>query len=229
MSHTERVALIELRGISRVFRTETVETHALRDIDLHIQQGEFIAITGASGCGKSTLLSVIGLLDQASGGSYKLGGHETGRLSAIQRANVRNREIGFIFQAFNLIDELSACENVALPLEFGKVPKQERLERAAEALEQVGMGHRLDHRPTQLSGGQQQRVAIARALVGKPRLILADEPTGNLDSASGEAVLELLSQTHRRGVTVLMVTHSDLCANLAERRIHMRDGEIARD
>lgn len=229
MTHTEHVPLIELHGITRVFRTETVETHALRGIDLRIQQGEFIAITGASGCGKSTLLSVIGLLDQVSGGSYKLGGHETGSLSAVQRAHVRNREIGFIFQAFNLIDELSACENVALPLEFGGVPKRERFERAAKALEQVGMGHRLDHRPTQLSGGQQQRVAIARALAGKPRLILADEPTGNLDSASGEAVMELLSEVHRRGVTILMVTHSDHCANLAERRIHMRDGAISTD
>lgn len=227
MTSTEHTPLIELHGVTRVFRTQEVETHALRGINLRIHQGEFIAITGASGCGKSTLLNVIGLLDQLNSGSYKLGGHETSNLSASQRAHIRNREIGFIFQAFNLIDELTARENVALPLGFAGINKQERMARAAQALEQVGMGHRLDHHPSQLSGGQQQRAAIARALAGKPRLILADEPTGNLDSASGEAVMELLSEVHRRGVTILMVTHSDHCAALAERRIHMQDGTIS--
>ncbi len=218
--------MIALSGITRVFRTDTVETHALRGIDLLVEKGEFIAITGASGCGKSTLLSVLGLLDRTSGGSYKLAGQEVGSLSASQRAQIRNREIGFIFQAFNLIDELTARENVALPLEFRGVSKRERMARAAMALEQVGMEQRLDHRPTQLSGGQQQRVAIARALVGNPRLILADEPTGNLDSSSGDAVMDLLANVHRNGGTVLMVTHSDRCANLAGRRIHMQDGRI---
>jgi putative ABC transport system ATP-binding protein len=219
--------LIELQGLTRVFRTDTVETHALRGIDLRVGHGEFIAITGASGCGKSTLLSVLGLLDGASGGAYRLAGHDIGSLSAGQRASVRNREIGFIFQAFNLIDELSVCENVALPLEFRGVARRERMARAAQALDQVGMGHRLGHRPTQLSGGQQQRVAIARALVGNPRLVLADEPTGNLDSGSGDAVMELLAGVHREGGTVLLVTHSDQCADLADRRIHMQDGRIS--
>lgn len=228
MNPSENVPLLELNGVTRVFRTDTVETHALRGIDLRVNTGEFIAITGSSGCGKSTLLSVIGLLDQITGGSYRLAGHDIGNLSAGQRAQIRNREIGFIFQAFNLIDELTACENVALPLEFRGVCKRERMARASQALEQVGMGHRLGHLPAQLSGGQQQRVAIARALAGNPRLILADEPTGNLDSSSGEAVMGLLAEAHSRGGTIMMVTHSDACASLASRRIAMHDGAILR-
>ena len=227
MNPSDSASLIELNGVTRIFRTDTVETHALCGIDLRVDPGEFIAITCSSGCGKSTLLTVVGLLDQVTGGSYKRAGHEIGSLSAGQRAQIRNREIGFIFQAFNLIDELTACENVALPLEFRGVAKRERMARAAQALEQVGMGHRLDHRPAQLSGGQQQRVAIARALVGRPRLILADEPTGNLDSSSGEAVMELLAGVHRNGGTILMVTHSEACAGVAGRRIAMQDGAIS--
>lgn len=198
--------LIELQDVSRVFRTETVETHALRGISLNIEPGEFIAITGPSGCGKSTLLSLLGLLDQPSSGAYRLTGHETSRLPAGERARLRNLNIGFIFQSFNLIDELTACGNVALPLEFRGLPKSERRERAAEALRGVGMESRMDHFPAQLSGGQQQRVAIARALGGKPRLILAD--------------------AHRDGSTVLMVTHSEQCAARAGRRLHMRDGSL---
>lgn len=227
MTPIESTPLIDLNGVTRIFRTDTVETHALRGISLRVEPGEFIAITGSSGCGKSTLLSVIGLLDQVTEGSYKLAGSEIGSLSAGQRAKIRNREMGFIFQAFNLIDELTACENVALPLEFRGVAKRERMARAAQSLEQVGMGHRLGHLPAQLSGGQQQRVAIARALAGRPRLILADEPTGNLDSSSGEAVMELLAKAHGNGGTILMVTHSQACASLASRRIAMHDGAIS--
>lgn len=219
-------ALIEFRDVSRIFRTDAVETHALRAVDLRVMPGEFIAICGPSGCGKSTLLGVLGLLDKVDAGSYLLAGHEVARLSASARACLRNRGIGFIFQAFNLIDELTALENVALPLAFRGLGARDRKKLAAEALAEVGMGRRLDHYPAQLSGGQQQRVAIARALVGKPRLVLADEPTGNLDSASGDTAMELITRAHEQGSTVVMVTHSAACAAMASRRIDMRDGRI---
>lgn len=226
MTTQEDAPLLHLQGIDRIFQTESVRTHALSGIDLAVTAGEFIAITGASGCGKSTLLGIIGLLDTASSGSYRLAGKEVSHLSAAQRSRIRNRHIGFIFQAFNLIDELSAQENVALPLEFAGVGRKERLQRATRLLAEVGMEHRSGHRPPQLSGGQQQRVAIARALANQPQLILADEPTGNLDSESGGAVMALLSRLHREGCTILMVTHSEKCAALASRHITMQDGRI---
>lgn len=226
MTTPDHGPLLQLQGIGRVFQTESVKTHALSEIDLSVSAGEFIAITGASGCGKSTLLGIIGLLDKASTGRYRLAGQEVSDLPAARRSQIRNRHIGFIFQAFNLIDELSAQENVALPLEFAGVGRRERLQRAARLLAEVGMERRIGHRPPQLSGGQQQRVAIARALANQPQLILADEPTGNLDSESGDAVMALLARLHREGRTILMVTHSEKCAALASRHITMQDGRI---
>ena len=219
-------ALIRLEGLGKVFYTDEVETHALSDIHLEIKKGEYIAISGPSGCGKSTLLSILGLLDSPTGGSYTLNGTTVQELGAAQRARIRNREIGFIFQSFNLIGDLSVYENVELPLTYRGMRAAERKERAMKALERVGMGHRAKHLPSQLSGGQQQRVAVARALVGEPSILLADEPTGNLDSRNGEAVMELLRDLHRAGSTICMVTHDNRFSRHAERSVHLFDGRV---
>ncbi len=219
--------LISLQGLQKLFQTDEMETHALSDIALQISRGDFIAITGPSGCGKSTLLSILGLLDTPSGGSYTLNGRNVADMDVSQRARVRNDEIGFIFQAFNLIADLTVEENVALPLTFrDNMSKDMRRARVAEVLELVGMNHRLRHYPGQLSGGQQQRVAVARALAGKPSILLADEPTGNLDSRNGESVIQLLEQLHAAGTTLCMVTHDPAFARRAQRAIHMLDGRI---
>jgi putative ABC transport system ATP-binding protein len=219
-------ALIKLEGLGKVFYTDEVETHALSDIHMQIGKGEYVAISGPSGCGKSTLLSILGLLDSPTGGSYRLNSTAVQDLGAAQRARIRNREIGFIFQSFNLIGDLSVYENVELPLTYRGMRAAERKERAMKALERVGMGHRAKHLPSQLSGGQQQRVAVARALVGEPSILLADEPTGNLDSKNGEAVMELLRDLHRAGSTICMVTHDNRFARHAERTIHLFDGRV---
>ena len=220
-------SLIHLEDITKVFLTDEVETHALGGIHLDVRKGEYVSISGPSGCGKSTLLSILGLLDTATGGAYTLNGTPVQSLSAADRARVRNREIGFIFQAFNLIGDLTVYENVELPLTYRDgISKSERKQRVVEALERVGMAHRLQHYPAQLSGGQQQRVAVARALVGKPAILLADEPTGNLDSKNGEAVMALLDELHRAGSTICMVTHDPRYAEFAERKIHLFDGRV---
>ena len=221
--------LIQLEGITKVFYTEEVETHALSGIHLNIESGEYVAIAGPSGCGKTTLLSIIGLLDTPTDGQYTLAGEPVQSLSATQRAYVRNRQIGFIFQAFNLIGDLTVYENVELPLTYRKMPSAERKERVHAALERVGMAHRTKHYPSQLSGGQQQRVAVARAIAGKPAILLADEPTGNLDSKNGEAVMQLLDELHREGATICMVTHDPRYAEHAKRAVHLFDGQIVRD
>jgi putative ABC transport system ATP-binding protein len=221
--------LVEMRNLSKVFVTEEVETHALAGVDLVVREGEFLAIAGPSGCGKTTLLSILGLLDSPTGGDYDLAGRAVHHLSASQRAHIRNREIGFIFQAFNLIGDLNVYENVELPLTYRAMPSSERKRRVQDALEKVGMTHRVRHYPAQLSGGQQQRVAVARAIAGSPSLILADEPTGNLDSANGEAVMDLLKELHRGGSTICMVTHDPRYALYAERTIHLFDGQVVRD
>jgi putative ABC transport system ATP-binding protein len=222
-------ALIRLDGVSKVFLTEDVETHALSEIHLQVARGEYLAIAGPSGCGKTTLLSILGLLDSPSGGTYQLNGHNVSSLSATQRATIRNREIGFVFQAFNLIGDLTVAENVELPLTYRGMPAAERKKRVAEALEKVGMGHRTTHYPAQLSGGQQQRVAVARAIAGSPSVLLADEPTGNLDSTNGEQVMGLLQELHRGGATIVMVTHDPRYAEHAQRTIHLFDGQVVRD
>jgi putative ABC transport system ATP-binding protein len=219
-------ALIKLEGLGKVFYTDEVETHALSDIHMQIGKGEYVAISGPSGCGKSTLLSILGLLDSPTGGSYRLNATAVQDLGAAQRARIRNREIGFIFQSFNLIGDLSVYENVELPLTYRGMRAAERKERAMKALERVGMGHRAKHLPSQLSGGQQQRVAVARALVGEPSILLADEPTGNLDSRNGEAVMELLRDLHRAGSTICMVTHDNRFSRHAERTVHLFDGRV---
>jgi putative ABC transport system ATP-binding protein len=218
--------LIRLDGIKKVFYTDEVETHALAGIHLEIAQGEYVAIAGPSGCGKSTLLAILGLLDTPSEGTYTLNGNQVANLSLSERARVRNREIGFIFQSFNLIGDLTVFENVELPLTYRGLPAGERRTRVLEALERVGMAHRGKHLPAQLSGGQQQRVAVARALVGRPRLLLADEPTGNLDSRNGEAVMELMRDLHRSGSTIIIVTHDPRFARHAARTIHLFDGRV---
>ncbi len=218
--------LIRLDGMGKVFYTDEVETHALDDIHLEIRRGEYVAISGPSGCGKSTLLSILGLLDSATHGCYVLNGKAVEALKAPQRARIRNREIGFIFQSFNLIGDLTVYENVELPLTYRGTGSAERRERTTRALERVGMGHRAKHLPSQLSGGQQQRVAVARALVGEPSILLADEPTGNLDSRNGEAVMELLRDLHRAGATICMVTHDQRFARHADRTVHLFDGRI---
>jgi putative ABC transport system ATP-binding protein len=218
--------LIRLEGLGKVFYTDEVETHALSDIHLEIKKGEYVAISGPSGCGKSTLLSILGLLDSPTGGNYTLNGTAVQDLGAAQRARIRNREIGFIFQSFNLIGDLSVYENVELPLTYRGMRAAERKERSMKALERVGMGHRAKHLPSQLSGGQQQRVAVARALVGEPSILLADEPTGNLDSRNGEAVMELLRDLHRAGSTICMVTHDNRFSRHAERGVHLFDGRV---
>lgn len=219
--------LIQLKSISKRFLTEELETHALSAIDAEIYQGEYVSITGPSGCGKSTLLSILGMLDTPSDGSYLFKNAPVQGLKPAQRAAIRNREIGFIFQAFNLIGDLTVAANVELPLVFrGDLNKAERQERVQQALEQVGMAHRAAHYPAQLSGGQQQRVAVARALVGQPAILLADEPTGNLDSRNSEAVMSLLSDLHSAGSTICMVTHDVRYADVAQRQIHMFDGKL---
>ena len=219
-------SLIKLEGIKKVFLTDEVETHALSGIQLDIFKGEFVSIAGPSGCGKSTLLSILGLLDSPSDGKYLLNGTPVENLSLADRARIRNREIGFIFQSFNLIGDLTVYENVELPLTYRGMPAAERKQRATAALERVGMGHRAKHLPSQLSGGQQQRVAVARALAGSPSVLLADEPTGNLDSKNGDAVMELLRDLHRAGSTIVMVTHDDRFARSADRTVHLFDGRI---
>jgi len=221
--------LIQLEGVTKVFYTDEVETHALSGIHLQIRKGEYLSIAGPSGCGKSTLLSILGLLDSPTDGKYTLNGTEVEDLSLSQRTRIRNREIGFIFQAFNLIGDLNVYENVELPLTYRGMPSAERKQRVQEALERVGMSHRMKHYPSQLSGGQQQRVAVARALAGKPSILLADEPTGNLDSKNGEAVMDLLRELHREGATICMVTHDPRYAEFADRTIHLFDGQIVEE
>ncbi len=221
--------LIHLEGVTKVFLTDEVETHALAGIHLDIKKGEYISIAGPSGCGKSTLLAILGLLDSPSGGTYVLNGKEVQSLKMSERARIRNREIGFIFQAFNLIGDLTVYENVELPLTYRGMPGAERKKRVHDALERVGMSHRVKHYPSQLSGGQQQRVAVARALAGDPSILLADEPTGNLDSANGEAVMDLLRELHRGGATICMVTHDPRYARYADRSIHLFDGRIVEE
>jgi putative ABC transport system ATP-binding protein len=219
-------SVIHLETVKKVFLTDEVETHALAGIDLEIRRGEYISISGPSGCGKSTLLSILGLLDTPSEGAYTLNGKPVQDLSMSERARVRNREIGFIFQAFNLIGDLTVYENVELPLTYRGMPSSERKKRVQEALEKVGMAHRMKHYPSQLSGGQQQRVAVARALCGQPAILLADEPTGNLDSRNGEAVMDLLRDLHREGATICMVTHDPRYARYADRTVHLFDGKV---
>ena len=222
-------SLIDLSGVTKVFLTDEVETHALSGIHLKIEKGEFAAIAGPSGCGKSTLLSILGLLDSPTDGQYTLNGQSVAKLSAADRARVRNREIGFIFQSFNLIGDLTVFENVELPLTYRGTSAAERKKRAMESLERVGMGHRAKHLPSQLSGGQQQRVAVARALVGSPSVLLADEPTGNLDSKNGDAVMALMKELHQAGSTIVMVTHDPRFAKYADRTIHIFDGRIVEE
>jgi len=221
--------LIRLEAVTKVFYTDEVETHALSGIHLDIQPGEYIAIAGPSGCGKSTLLSLLGLLDSPSEGSYALRGRPVQGLSLGERARIRNREIGFIFQSFNLIGDLTVFENVELPLTYRGMKSAERAKRVHEALERVGMAHRARHLPSQLSGGQQQRVAVARALVGRPGILLADEPTGNLDSRNGEAVMALLRELHHEGSTICMVTHDARFARNADRTVHLFDGRVVEE
>jgi len=221
--------LIALEGIKKVFFTDEVETHALSDIHLEIRKGEYVAIAGPSGCGKTTLLSILGLLDSPTEGNYTLDGQPVSRLSASDRARVRNRQIGFIFQAFNLIGDLTVYENVELPLTYRGMAADERRKRVQAALERVGMSHRMKHFPAQLSGGQQQRVAVARAVAGDPAILLADEPTGNLDSTNGEAVMELLRELHQGGATICMVTHDARYARHAERSVHLFDGKVVEE
>src|ERR1700735_1009231 len=225
----ENQALISLNGVTKVFYTDEVETHALSGVHLEIQNGEFLSIAGPSGCGKSTLLSILGLLDSPTEGNYQINQQAVANLSLSDRTRIRNREIGFIFQAFNLIGDLTVYENVELPLTYRSMAAAERKKRVQEVLERVGMAHRMKHYPSQLSGGQQQRVAVARALVGSPSILLADEPTGNLDSKNSEAVVDLLRQLHREGATICMVTHDPRYASVADRTIHLFDGRIVEE
>ncbi len=226
-SHDE--TLIRLEAITKVFYTDEVETHALAGVHLDIRQGEYVSIAGPSGCGKSTLLAILGLLDTPTEGTYTLNNQAVANLSLAERARIRNREVGFIFQSFNLIGDLTVFENVELPLTYRGMAAAERKQRATEALEKVGMAHRIGHYPSQLSGGQQQRVAVARALAGKPSILLADEPTGNLDSKNGEAVMELLQSLHREGATICMVTHDPRFARHADRTVQLFDGRIVEE
>jgi putative ABC transport system ATP-binding protein len=218
-----------MEGVTKVFLTDEVETHALAGIHLEIKKGEYISIAGPSGCGKSTLLSILGLLDSPSEGNYWLGGKPVSDLPLAERARIRNREVGFIFQSFNLIGDLSVFENVELPLTYRGLRANERRDRVKAALERVGMAHRAKHLPSQLSGGQQQRVAVARAVAGDPLILLADEPTGNLDSTNGEAVMELLRELHQQGATVCMVTHDQRYAAHADRSVHLFDGRVVEE
>ena len=221
--------LINVEDLHKVFMTEEVETHALSGVHLKIHKGEYVAIAGPSGCGKSTLLSILGLLDFPSAGNYNLNNDSVADLPTSQRARIRNREVGFIFQSFNLIGDLTVYENVELPLTYQKMPKAERKKRVHAALEKVSMAHRSRHYPSQLSGGQQQRVAVARAIVTEPSILLADEPTGNLDSANGDLVMEMLSDLHKSGSTICMVTHDPRYASHAQRTVHLLDGRIVDD
>jgi putative ABC transport system ATP-binding protein len=221
--------LIRLQDVKKVFYTDEVETHALSGTHLDIGQGEYVSITGPSGCGKSTLLSILGLLDSPTEGKYWLNGRPVSDLSASERARIRNREVGFIFQSFNLIGDLNVYENVELPLTYRGISGAERKERVMDALEKVGMSHRAKHLPSQLSGGQQQRVAVARAVAGQPLILLADEPTGNLDSKNGEAVMDLLRDLHQNGATICMVTHDPRYAAFADRAIHLFDGRVVKE
>jgi putative ABC transport system ATP-binding protein len=223
----ERVPLIRMRAITKVFYTDEIETHALSGVHCDIQRGEFVSISGPSGCGKSTLLAILGLLDTPSSGEYLLNGRPVAEIGTDERATIRNREIGFIFQSFNLIGDLTVAQNVELPLTYRPgLPREVRKKSVLEALERVGMAHRVNHYPSQLSGGQQQRVAVARALAGNPSILLADEPTGNLDSKNGEAVMDLLRRLHAEGATICMVTHDARYADFAERRVQLFDGRI---
>lgn len=221
--------LIHLDGVTKVFVTDEVETHALSGIHIDIQRGEYVSISGPSGCGKSTLLAILGLLDSPSTGTYILNGKPVQSLKLSERARIRNREIGFIFQAFNLIGDLNVYENVELPLTYRGMGSSDRKKKVHEALERVGMSHRIKHYPSQLSGGQQQRVAVARALAGDPSILLADEPTGNLDSQNGEQVMDLLRELHRGGATICMVTHDPRYARYADRSIHLFDGRVVEE
>jgi putative ABC transport system ATP-binding protein len=219
--------LIRLDAITKIFYTDELETHALDGVHLDVAEGEFLSISGPSGCGKSTLLAILGLLDSPDGGQYLLAGQDITALSAAERAAVRNERIGFIFQAFNLIGDLTVLDNVELPLTYRKgMDSATRRKAALEALERVGMSHRVNHHPAQLSGGQQQRVAVARALAGRPGILLADEPTGNLDSRNGEAVMTLLRELHREGASICMVTHDPRYADYADRKVRLFDGRI---
>jgi putative ABC transport system ATP-binding protein len=218
--------LLEMQGIQKVFLTDEVETHALSDVHLKVQKGEWLAIIGPSGSGKTTLLAILGLLDTPTGGAFLLDGKPVQDLTASERAHVRNRHIGFIFQSFNLIGDLTVFENVELPLTYRGMAADERKKRVEQALERVGMSHRARHMPGQLSGGQQQRVAVARAVAGDPLILLADEPTGNLDSKNGQSVMKLLSELHRAGSTLIMVTHDPAYARLATRTVTLFDGRI---
>jgi putative ABC transport system ATP-binding protein len=220
-------AMISLAGVTKVFYTDDLETHALDGIHLDVARGEFLSISGPSGCGKSTLLAILGLLDTPTEGKYALDGYEVAALPPAARAKVRNERIGFIFQAFNLIGDLTVLQNVELPLTYREaMSSDERRSAALHALERVGMSHRVNHHPSQLSGGQQQRVAVARALAGKPAILLADEPTGNLDSRNGEAVMNLLRELHREGATICMVTHDPRYADYADRKVQLFDGRV---
>jgi len=221
--------LIRMENISKIFYTDEVETHALSGVQLEIRKGEYVSIAGPSGSGKSTLLALIGLLDSPSDGTYVLNNHSVANLNTSERSRIRNREIGFIFQSFNLIGDLTVYENVELPLTYRGMPAAERKQRVHNALERVGMSHRTKHYPSQLSGGQQQRVAVARALAGTPSILLADEPTGNLDSRNAEAVMDLMRDLHREGATICMVTHDPRFARHAERQIHLFDGRVVEE
>jgi len=218
--------MIKIQNLSKVFRTEEVETKALNEISLEVKQGEFVTIMGASGCGKSTLLNIVGLLDDVSSGSYKLLGQEIKGLKESEKSKIRKQNIGFVFQNFNLIDELSVYDNIELPLIYNNVGASERKQKVEAMAERLAISHRLRHFPQQLSGGQQQRVAVARALINDPKIILADEPTGNLDSKNGNEVMELLTDLHANGATILMVTHSDYDASFSQKTIFMKDGII---
>jgi putative ABC transport system ATP-binding protein len=221
--------LIRMENITKVFYTDEVETHALSGVHMEIRKGEYVSIAGPSGSGKSTLLALIGLLDSPTDGSYVLNGQPVANLKINERSRIRNREIGFIFQSFNLIGDLNVYENVELPLTYRGMPSSERKQRVQTALERVGMSHRTKHYPSQLSGGQQQRVAVARALAGSPSILLADEPTGNLDSRNAEAVMDLLRDLHQEGATICMVTHDPRFAKHAERQIHLFDGRVVEE
>jgi len=218
--------LIRLENVTKVFHTDEVETHALSSVGFEIQNGEYVSIAGPSGCGKSTLLSILGLLDTPTNGDYWLNGEPVANLPLATRARIRNRQVGFIFQSFNLVGDLNVYENVELPLTYRGMDRSERKKRVVEALEKVGMAHRAKHLPTQLSGGQQQRVAVARAIAGEPSILLADEPTGNLDSVNGEAVMKLLSELHQAGATICMVTHDQRYSGHAGKEIHLFDGRV---
>jgi putative ABC transport system ATP-binding protein len=219
-------SLIHLDGLTKIFYTDDLETHALSGVHLDIFEGEYVSIAGPSGCGKSTLLSILGLLDSPSGGAYTLNGTPVAQITPQQRARIRNREVGFIFQSFNLIGDLTVYENVELPLTYRRTGAAERKKSVQAALERVGMAHRMKHYPAQLSGGQQQRVAVARAIVGKPSIVLADEPTGNLDSRNGESVMTLMRELNREGATICMVTHDPRYAKHADRTVHLFDGRV---